>query len=66
MSPSLKLELNTLGILCVSPDCSLKVFIAECNLQIKLKNHSFPDKCLHELFSIFLGWGAAPEIYPGI
>jgi hypothetical protein len=47
MSPSLIFELNMLGILCVSPDFSLNVFFVECNLQIKLKNHSFPDICLH-------------------
>jgi hypothetical protein len=31
---------------------TVKVLIVECILSIKLKNHSFPDICLYQLFSL--------------
>ena len=35
---------------------TVKVFIVECNISIKRKNHWFPDICLRDLFFFVLVW----------
>jgi hypothetical protein len=43
------LELNTLSILSVPKDESIKIFTIECNIPIKPKNHSSFDICLYDV-----------------
>jgi hypothetical protein len=55
-STVIKLGLCTENVLCQvwAKYYIVKVFIVECNIDIKLKNHSFTDIFLYELFLILM------------